>query len=214
MIKICGFAISNFYNKIKFILLEKGIPFVEEQVMPSQSPDLLKRSPLGKIPFIETEIGNLSESQVILEYLEDAYPEKPLYPTNSFEKAKCRELLQHLELNTELHAHSLIKGAFFGGAISEEAKNNVKERLEIGLNGFNSLAKFSPFVMGDVYSFVDGIVWLHLGMISMITQKVYGEDLVATHIPNVEEYMRLIESRPSIQKIAADREKAIAAFFK
>lgn len=75
MINLCGFAVSNYYNKIKLIMLEKGIDFTEEEVFPSQDEALLIRSPLGKIPFIETEHGCLSESQVILEYLEDAYPE-------------------------------------------------------------------------------------------------------------------------------------------
>ena len=33
MIQLCGFAISNYYNKVKLALLEKGIPFQEESVM-------------------------------------------------------------------------------------------------------------------------------------------------------------------------------------
>ena len=139
MINLCGFAISNYYNKTKLVLLEKGIAFTEEQVFPSQDEALLKRSPLGKIPFIETERGCLSESQVILEYLEETYPEKPLYPADSFKRAKCRELIQNLELNVELHARRLYKEAFFGGTVSEEIKNEVKERLTMGLKGLARL---------------------------------------------------------------------------
>ena len=30
MLKLCGFAASNYYNKVKLALLEKGIPFEEE----------------------------------------------------------------------------------------------------------------------------------------------------------------------------------------
>ena len=36
MIKLCGFALSNYYNKVKFVLLEHGIPFEEVFVMTSQ----------------------------------------------------------------------------------------------------------------------------------------------------------------------------------
>ncbi|MBY0233548.1 MAG: glutathione S-transferase N-terminal domain-containing protein, partial [Burkholderiaceae bacterium] len=32
-IKLCGFSLSNYYNKVKLVLLEKGIPFEEELVM-------------------------------------------------------------------------------------------------------------------------------------------------------------------------------------
>lgn len=214
MIKLCGFAVSNYYNKIKLVLLEKGIEFSEEEVFPSQDETLLKRSPLGKIPFIETEHGCLSESQVILEYLEDCYPQIPLYPADNFERAKCRELLQHLELNIELHARRLYKEVFFGGTVSEEVKAEVKELLEKGLNGLARLAKFSPYIAGDSYTAADIVAWLHFYMISATCQKIYGTDLLANHIPQLADYMQLMETRPAVQKVAADRAAAMATFFK
>jgi glutathione S-transferase len=214
MINLCGFAISNYYNKTKLVLLEKGIAFTEEQVFPSQDEALLKRSPLGKIPFIETERGCLSESQVILEYLEESYPEKPLYPADLFERAKCRELIQHLELNVELHSRRLYKESFFGGTVSEETKTEVKERLDIGLQGVVRLAKFTPYIAGDVYTAADCVAWLHFFMVSMATQKIYDTDMVAAHIPAIANYMQLIETRPHVQKVAADRAVAMAAFLK
>jgi glutathione S-transferase len=213
MINLCGFAVSNYYNKTKLVLLEKEIPFTEEQVFPSQDEALLKRSPLGKIPFIETEHGCLSESQVILEYLEDTYPDKPLYPADTFARAKCRELIQHLELNVELHARRLYKEAFFGGTVSDEVKTEVKERLDIGLKGLARLAKFSPYIAGDAYSAADCVAWLHFFMVSIACEKIYATDLVATHIPELVTYMQLIETRPHVQKVAADRAVAMTAFF-
>lgn len=213
MINLCGFAISNYYNKTKLVLLEKGIEFTEELVFPSQDEALLKRSPLGKIPFIETESGNLSESQVILEYLEEVYPEIPLYPAESFERAKCRELIQHLELNVELPARRLYKEAFFGGTVSEETKNEVKERLEIGLNGLARLTKFSPYIAGDTYTAADCVAWLHFFMISLTTQKIYGTDMLVVHFPEIARYMQMLETRPAVQKVAASRGAALAEFF-
>lgn len=213
MINLCGFGVSNYYNKTKLVLLEKGIAFTEEQVFPSQDEALLKRSPLGKIPFIETKYGSLSESQVILEYLEDIDSEVPLYPADSFERAKCRELIQHLELNIEAHARRLYKEAFFGGTVSDETKAEAKELLEKGLKGLARLAKFSPYIAGDTYTAADCVAWLHFFMISLTCQKIYGEDLLATHIPNFASYMQFIETRPAVQKIAVDRAAAMAAFF-
>jgi glutathione S-transferase len=49
MIKLCGFALSNYYNKVKLVLLEKEIPFTEELVWADRSPGLLEKSPLGKV---------------------------------------------------------------------------------------------------------------------------------------------------------------------
>jgi glutathione S-transferase len=213
MIKLCGFGVSNYYNKIKLVLLEKQIEFSEELVYPSQDEALLKRSPLGKIPFIETGHGSLSESQVILEYLEDRYTETPLYPRDAFERAKCRELIQQLELNVELIARRLYKEAFFGGAVSDETRAEVKEKLELGLKGLAKLAKFSPYICGDAFTAADCVAWIHFGLISLATQKIYGEDFIAKYLPASADYMSFIEKRPQVQKVAADRAKALAEFF-
>jgi hypothetical protein len=58
MLVLCGFAISNYYNKVKLALLEKGVEFTEEIVPSGKKSDaVLQASPLGKVPFIRTEHG-------------------------------------------------------------------------------------------------------------------------------------------------------------
>ncbi|MGR9086754.1 MAG: glutathione S-transferase family protein [Gammaproteobacteria bacterium] len=212
MITLYGVAISNYYNKTKLALLEKDIPFKEEAVPPSQDPSLLSRSPLGKIPFIEAEQGYLSESQAILEYLEDAFPDKPLYPAGVFERAKSREFIFHLELNVELIVRRLYKEAFFGDKVSDETKQEVREKVETGLKGLARLVAFSPYVLGARFTAADIVAWLHLGMTTMATQKIYGRDLVAEHIPGIADYLKTMESRPHVQRVAKDRDAAFQAF--
>jgi glutathione S-transferase len=213
MITLYGFALSNYYNKTKLALLEKGIPFNEEVVRPSQDAAVLKRSPLGKIPFIKAEGGYLSESQAILEYLEDAYPEHPLYPSNPFERAKCREFIQHLELNVELVARRIYGEALFGATVSQETKDEVRQKVEAGLGGVMRLARFSPYVLGENFTPADIVAWLHLSLIAMATQKIYGEDLVAAHVPGIADYFKVMESRPCVKQVAEGRDAAIQAFF-
>ena len=57
MIRLHGFALSNYTNMCKFALLEKGLDFEEVTVMPSQDPEHKKKSPMGKLPVLETENG-------------------------------------------------------------------------------------------------------------------------------------------------------------
>jgi glutathione S-transferase len=212
MIKLCGFGVSNYYNKVKLALMEKEIPFSEEAVFPGQEKSFLDRSPLGKIPFIETEQGCMSESQVILEYLEDAYPNKPLYPANAFEKAKCRELINHLELNVELQARRLYGEAFFGAPASQETKDEVKKSLDVALQGVARLAKFSPYICGSAFTAADCVAWVHFFMVGIATEKVLGENMVVKHIPASVDYLKLLETRPQVAKASAERAAAIAAF--
>jgi len=94
MLTLCGFAVSNYYNKVKLALLEKDVPFVEEHVKTGRTDeDVLSCSPLGKIPYIRTPQGSLCESEAILEYIEAAYPNPPLMPADPFAAAKVRNWL-------------------------------------------------------------------------------------------------------------------------
>lgn len=213
MITLYGVAISNYYNKIKWALMEKEIAFLEEFVAPGQTDAVLKRSPLGKIPFIKTADGYLSESQAILEYLEDSYPEHPLYPSDAFERAKTREFIQHLELNVELIARRIYSQAIFGGTVSSETIDEVKVKLEAGLKGLARLIKLEPYALGSEFSAADIVAWPHLQLVSFASQKIYGTDLVSAHIPGIDAYIKLIESRPYAQQVGNDRNAALTAFF-
>lgn len=213
MITLYGFAISNYYNKAKFALLEKGIVFQEQMAAPSQDPAFLARSPLGKIPFIETPSGFLSESQAIIEYLEDAYPQIPLYPADAYQRAKCRELLQHLELNVELIARRLYGEVLFGKPVSAEIKDEVKLKLQIGLSGLAKLLQLRPYALGEQFGMADIMVWPHLQLVGFVTEKIYGEDLVKANIPDIADYLALIEARPHAQTVSQARAAALAQFF-
>ena len=126
MLKLGGFAVSNYYNKVKVALLEKGVPFEEAFCMTSQDEEYRKRSPMGKVPYLEVDGQFLCESQVICEYIEDRYPDTPLYPKDALERARVRELIATMELHMELVARRLYGQAFFGGTASEETKAQVE----------------------------------------------------------------------------------------
>ncbi len=203
MLKLCGFAASNYYNKVKFALLEKGVPFEEELVWTDRSPELLARSPLGKVPFFETEHGMLCESQVMMEYLEAAYPEKPLLPSDPFAAAKVRELITFMELHLELVARELFVEAFFGGKVSDEVKERSCKLLKRNAKAFAKLAKFAPYVAGTEFTMADCAGLVHLPLISSTTKKIYGEDVLAD-LP-VQEYVAMMNQRPAAQRVNADR---------
>ena len=57
MLKLCGFRISNYHNKVRIVLLEKGIAFEGRYAGPRQTDEYLTRSPMGKAPFLELDDG-------------------------------------------------------------------------------------------------------------------------------------------------------------
>ena len=209
MIKLCGFPVSNYFNKVRLVLEERGIAHdLDPTCAPSQEEDFRARSPMGRIPYLLTDHGSLVESTVICEYLEDTVAENPLLPRDPYARAQVRAMLQMLELNVELVARRLFGAAFFGGQISEEAKKEVGEQLERGVRAFRSMAKFAPFLAGPEMTLVDCAAVFHMPYISAATQKILGKDALAS-MPQVGEYLAMMASRPHVQKIMADREKAL-----
>lgn len=205
-IQLCGFSLSNYYNKVKFALLEKGIPFDEVLVMThSHDEAVLNATPLGKVPFIRTPAGTLCESQVILDYLEAAYPTPALLPADPFAAAKVRELIQFIDLHLELVARELYAQAFFGGKVSEGTQQRVRKLLTAHVAGFKQLAKFSPYVAGDSFSAADCAAYVSLPLVAMASKLVLGEDLLAAGGIDWKPYIKLIAERPAAQKVAADR---------
>jgi len=209
MLTLCGFPISNYYNKVKLALLEKNVPFVEEFVSP-RNPDeaALANSPLGKIPYIRTPEGSLCESQAILEYIEAAYPEPPLLPADPFAAGKVRELITFIDLHLELVARELYAQAFFGGTVSDSAQARVRKQLERNIAGFKRLVKFSPYAAGDTFTQADCAAFASLPLIGMATKGVLGEDLLLAAGVDYKPYIKLIGERPSAQKVLADRKSA------
>lgn len=212
MITLCGFGVSNYYNKLKLVMLEKQIPFVERLVYPWERDSFIDQSPLGKIPFIRTDEGGLSESQAILEYLEESFPAIPLYPSAGFARAKCRELIQHLEFNTEWVARRLYKECFFGGVVSQETKDEARQRLVLGLQAVARLTRFAPFACGPEFTAADCVAYVHFTMIRKATLAIYGQDLVELLVPAAVAYMGQMDSRPHFRTIMTDREVALEEF--
>jgi glutathione S-transferase len=206
VITLCGFSVSNYYNKVKLALLEKGIPFNEERVMTKSTDEaVLSASPLGKIPFIRTDKGKLCESQVIVEYLDAQFPQQPLTPADPFAAAKVRELVTFIELHLELVARELYGQAFFGGTVDEPTKERVRKLLTKHIAGFKRLAKFSPYVAGDSFTQADCSAFVNLPLVAMASKSVLGEDLLAAAGIDWKGYAKLIGERPSAQRVAADR---------
>ena len=205
-LKLCGFSVSNYYNKLKIQLLEKGVAFEEDLVWVNPiDPTTLVRSPMGKVPFLETPQGCITESAVCAEYIEQAYPQHPLMPADLMAAAKVRELITYLELHVELVARELYPQAFFGGKVSEGTQERVRKQLTKGVEGFAKLAKFSPYVAGDTFTLADCSAIVHLPVASLASKLVLGEDLLAG-LP-VKDYGKQMAERASVQKVNADRKE-------
>jgi len=91
--------LSLFAKKVEIALAEKGLVYERTLVAFTQSegyrpkhPAVLAANPKAQVPVLVDGELTLFDSTLILEYLEDAYPLPPLYPTTPGAKARCRLL--------------------------------------------------------------------------------------------------------------------------
>ena len=208
MIKLCGFHVSNYHNKVRIALLEKGIAFDEDStVRPSQKDEYLALSPMGKVPYLAVDGTRLCESEVILEYLEEAYPQKPLLPKDPLARAKVRELVTLIELHLELVARRLYAGVFFGGTLSDGTKQSVEKDLAKGVRALKALARFEPFIAGKELTLADCAAAVHLPLVSLSTKLAFGRDFLEG-LPSLKPYLKMLGERPAFARVNADRKAA------
>ena len=216
MIRLCGFHISNYHNKVRIALLEKGVAFEEDaSVKPSQDPDYLARSPMGKVPYLEVDGARIRESAVSLmrHYgiaVPDAFPQKPLLPRDPLERARVRELVVFIELHLELVVRRLYGGLFFGGSFSDETKREVEKGVAKGIRALKAVAKFEPFIAGRELTVADCAAFVHLPIVSLVTKQAFGRDQLED-IPQMKPYLKMLGERPAFAKVNADRKAAGAA---
>jgi glutathione S-transferase len=216
MLRLCGFHISNYFNKARIAMMEKGVPFdLDPACKPSQDEGFLARTPMGKVPFLELDGGaQLSESQVICEYLEDAYPQKPLLPRDPLERARVRELITIMELHMELVARRLYPHLFFGrGPAPEELKLAVEKELARGVRALRMRAKFDPYIAGADLTLADCAAFVHLPLVSMATKLAFGQDMLES-MPPIKAYLKMLGERPAFRTVQEDRKAAQAAMQK
>lgn len=211
MLTLHGFNVSNYFNMVKLALLEKGLEFKVNTVHPSQDEAFLKISPRGKVPCLETEHGCFSETNVILEYLEETQGGKPLLPKDPFERANVRALTKEIELYIELPARMCYPEVFFGGKVDQAIKDKAKADLLGGVAALKRHGKFAPYVAGSDMTIADLMFLYSIDLASIVAKKAFGMDLLAD-FPEAKKLLELLNQNPHVQQIDADKKAEMAAF--
>lgn len=114
MLALYHYDHSTAAQKIRIALAEKQLEWESHHLDTSVakrehfSPEYLKINPRGIVPTLLHDGKAIRESQVILEYLEDAFPELPLRPVSAYDKATMR--LWTKLIDEGLHVNSRIVG--------------------------------------------------------------------------------------------------------
>ncbi len=212
MMKLYGISISNYFSVAKAAFLEKGVPFEEVPTMPGDAPEVVAASPMGKVPYVVREDGStLSETNVIFDYLEEIQPNPRLYPSDSWEKAKTKEIIRTVELYVDAAARALITMVDFGAPRDEAAIKSQSPVIEKGLGALKQLAVFEPFIAGKEYSYADIAAYFHLQFTNLHTTKLYDWDIYKED-QALAEYKERVSIQPMIKQVSDQLTKDLNAF--
>lgn len=94
MLELYHNHMSTCSQKVRVALAEKGLTWtgyhLDLRAGDQQQPDYLKLNPKGVVPTLVHDGMVIRESNVILEYLDDAFPDPPLRPADPYGKAQVR----------------------------------------------------------------------------------------------------------------------------
>jgi glutathione S-transferase len=167
--------------RVRIVLAEKGLEYEPVYVDLDDRPAwIYEKNPLGRVPVLEEDGFLLPESAVIMEYLEERYPEPPLWPADAAERATGRLLVFHFDRLSRSY-YSLRRGG-------EAARPRFEERL----SELDAVLDGRPFLTGREFGLADAayLPWILRARANLAVD-------LAAH-PQLEAWVERAAERPSV----------------
>lgn len=201
---VYGAPLSPFVRKVCLCLLEKGLPYEQEIVIPFGLPDWYRElNPLGRIPALRDGDLQLADSSVICQYLEERNPQHlPLYGEDASQRARVRWLEKYADYELApqctfaIFRNRVLKTS--QGRACDEAR--VQAALHEQLPGHFTYLEQAlgehEYFLGAQLSMADLAIACQL-----INMEHGGETLDATRWPRLAHHYQRIKARPSLQQL-------------
>ena len=210
MITLYGNSISPYVRKVLAVLKLKNIDFEQVQQMPySDDPEYRKINPLGKIPALIDGDLTICDSTVICEYLEQAYPQSPVYPEDLPSKTKARWLVQFAgtsitDCAAGIFFQRVMRPMFLKQETDEElVENIITEKLPPLLNYLETQIPSEGFLFNEL-SIAD------VSLVSPFINAGYANySIDAMRWPQTSNYFDRIKAHPVIAGMLAQEAKML-----
>ena len=128
--------------RVRIALAEKGVEFETVEIDLSNRPAwLYEKNPTGRVPVLEEDGRPLPESAVIMEFLDERYPEPPLLPADPADRAHVRCLIFRDDELTDPY-YAFRRGEGF-------------DEFDKALGRFDGMLAEQPYLGGAEYSLAD-----------------------------------------------------------
>jgi glutathione S-transferase len=167
--------------RVRIVLAEKGLEHETVVVNLDDRPAwIYEKNPLGRVPVLEEDAFVLPESVVINEYLEERYPEPPLWPPDPAERAVGRLIVERFDQLSRPY-YALRRG-----------DEDARDRLSGELAKLDAALAVRPFLSGRDFGLADAayLPWI------LRAESMLGVDL--DPYPAVAEWLARTGERPSV----------------
>ena len=204
-----GVSASPFVRKVRVALAEKGIDYTLNPVMPiGQSPEYLRKSPLGKVPCYEDGDFTLPDSSCIIAYLERTQPNPPLYPADAKQYGRALFYEEYSDSKLSETLGPIFFQRFVQPRIFEKEPDEklCREKLEAARPLFDYLEgelADREYLAGGRFSVADiavGSIFVNFGHA--------GEKVDAKRWPRLAAYLARIHARPSFKALIEEERKS------
>jgi len=167
--------------RVRIAVAEKGIEYETVEVDLDDRPAwIYEKNPLGRVPVLEEDTFVLAESAVIDEYLDDRYPEPPLWPADPAERALGRMLVFRFD-DLSRPYYALRRG-----------EDGAADRLDVALGELDALLEGRPFLSGREFGLAD------IAYVPWILRARDRLDVDLSRFSALADWLARLEVRPSI----------------
>ena len=210
-LRLHGYPVSNYFNIARAALIEKALPHDIVVVRAAQDEAFLAMNPMGKIPVLETPDGWIGETVAILEYLDDAFPERPLRPEGAFDRARDRQIVNIVQMYVEAPARSLFPGVFAHGEVPAAAEAAAGTMLTRAAGALSRLMAPAPLLLGDRPGAADLFAFYNLAIAERVTRHRFGWSLL-DRIGGLDAWLTAMTDRASTVAVLTDFDTYFQAY--
>lgn len=113
MIELYQFELSHYCEKIRLILDYKGLEYRKVEVTPGIGQlDLYRMSGQRQVPVLKDGTDFVADSTAIAKYLDEKYPDKPILPTDPWQRGLCLLMEEWADQSIGVNARKVMLSAF------------------------------------------------------------------------------------------------------
>lgn len=210
--KLYAVTHSPFAARVRLALRVKGLDYEQEAPLGggTRSPEYLAINPIGKLPVLVTDSGLvIAESETIIDYLEDTYPEPSLIPAGEADRMQMRNAVR----TTELYVVPALLRLFGQMDPATRDANVVAAELGQLRNGLRLVQHFvddATFAVGGAISKADCIV-LPTMLLCGIVEHMFAVPSILAEFSGLASYIARARQQTDMGAIWGETEAALRA---